>query len=162
MRNICSNSQPFLQIKSSSININSSNRISILKSTDLSCQIKCLTCSMILNVFYSKGNGYSQFINKSKRFSRMSLPLTTTHSDFINSIPRPLKSYFIIESQDIFSLSSPIISNISREGSIESINDINEDEDFNLMFSNNTERFVGSYTDSPTLSFDPSLLFNSI
>jgi len=155
MKRIRENPLPLLQIRCLSISLCKYSNASCIKHNENNCVVKCLKCGFLLNIYYVRGNCYSQFSQISKRLARMSLPISPYFADLLTNVPRQMKCLFTPEERECIEINSPIACPILKEPISEPIEET--DDDFSLMFSNTNERFVGSYTDSPILSFDSNL-----
>ncbi|KAH0786095.1 hypothetical protein GPJ56_009995 [Histomonas meleagridis] len=134
------NDFPLLQLNSASISIKDWSKICVSKVASSKFQLICFSCLQKINIYPSKNNCYVQFDSEK----------ATTTDSFDYVIPTEIQEIFNYNSDQKSPPMKPIdhlktmdVSSFSLEPEVM----LDDDNDFEIMFGNQNERFVGSFQD---------------
>lgn len=148
---VAHNTEPLIQIRSMGIAIDQPDQMAFQKQSDVQCSIYCLKCQDSLIMYLGRGLAFAQF----KRFGPKSKPQFSSafpvqRSPSASSIPRPFRGLIMYNEshEDTYAQNDDddegdAISPLPQPELMQE-----EDDDFDIMFSNTRDPVVGSYTES--------------
>ena len=153
------NPEPLIQIRSNGVTVDQPNQISVSKSGENVCTLHCLNCGYQCNVYISKGNAFAQLKKKSPKdeddeSNGLNALQPTPNA---NSIPKQMRS-LIAFNDSLEDYDHKFAGNLSDDDLLMApstpLGEDDDNDDFDIMFSNTTDPIVGSYTESPmTIGF---------
>ena len=155
---VARNSEPLVQIRSNGVTVDQPSKIVCTKSAENSCTIRCMKCGCDCNVYISKGNAFAQIKKKNPNADEEAGEMGMFQgSSGANSIPRQMRS-LIAFNDSLEDYDHKFTENLSDDDLLLApttpLGDSDDNDDFDIMFSNTTAPIVGSYTESPmTVSF---------
>ncbi|EAY10709.1 hypothetical protein TVAG_364330 [Trichomonas vaginalis G3] len=148
------NPDPLIQIRSSGVLIYNPNSTSMQRVSDTQCIIQCSKCKDSVLVILGRGNAFAQFKRKgTAHVDGFSSAIPVQIGTAPNSIPRLLRN--LISFNEIHEDTLAQNNDEDDEDAISPVphstnllQDDDNDDDFDIMFSNTKEAVVGSYTES--------------
>ena len=152
-KKIRKNKSRLWQISQSSISLKSEEDMFCQNVSDTECRIGCLRCKTLVRLYLDQSNGFAQFSRRRASFKRSISPKDKDLM-FFDALPLQFRSFFTLFKENNFYLEQyhNVIS--SQDSSFSELffedggSDNECEDDFNLMFSNECDPIVGSYTES--------------